>query len=112
MIDPGTSQANVLAGPRSVLWMPVVDVPPPSVTSPYTNFTRPVASSRTSSKFAVPVAGWKAARHSTTNCRFGGLPITAVKIPVPAWSVTRSSQSNEIDLPRPRPGSGQTLLHS
>jgi hypothetical protein len=43
------------------------------------------------SKFAVP-ARWKyAVRHSMTNCRFGWLPVTAVKIPSPAGVVSRSS---------------------
>ena len=43
------------------------------------------------SKFALP-ARWKyVVRHSITNCRFGWLPVTAVKMPEPAVCVSRSS---------------------
>src|SRR5215475_584869 len=51
----------------------------------------PELSGRMTSKFAVP-ARWKyVARHSITNWRFGGLPVTAVKIPSLVSSVRRSS---------------------
>jgi hypothetical protein len=52
----------------------------------------PEPSVKIASKFALP-ARWKyAARHSITNCRFGGLPIVAVKMPFPAPSVLRSAR--------------------
>jgi hypothetical protein len=45
---------------------------------------------KTISKLAVPVRWKYVVRHSTTNCLFGGLPTTAVKIPPPDSSVFRS----------------------
>jgi hypothetical protein len=52
----------------------------------------PEPSVRITSKFAFP-ARWKyVVRHSITNCRLGGLPIVAVKMPPPASSVRRSAR--------------------
>jgi hypothetical protein len=40
-------------------------------------------------------------RHSITNCRFGGLPIVAVKMPLPAPSVLRSARYGMKALSKP-----------
>src|SRR5437868_15539215 len=63
------------------------------------------------SKFtaAPPVKRW--ARHSTMNVRVGALPETAVKMPSPAWLVTRSSKYGKTDGPKVLVGR-QTLLKS
>jgi hypothetical protein len=50
-----------------------------------------VSSERMTSKLAVPVRWKYVVRHSITNCRFGALPSSAVKMPPPVSSVRRSS---------------------
>ena len=67
----------------------------------------PLPSVRTTSKFAVPERWKYVVRHSITNCRFGGLPITAVKIPPPVSSVRKSSWYGMNARSKPLIGSGR-----
>ena len=51
----------------------------------------PLSSEKMASKFALPERPKYVVRHSMTNCRFGGLPMTAVKMPSLVSSVRKSS---------------------
>ena len=64
------------------------------------------SSGRTISKFAVPDRWKYVVRHSITNSRFGGLPITVVKIPSLVSSVRRSPRYGISERSKPLIASG------
>ena len=66
--------------------------------------TTPPNSFSTIENLAWPAPLTYVVRHSTTNCRFGGVPVTAVKMPEPLEFVSRSSQSAIAARPRMRDG--------
>ena len=65
-----------------------------------------VSSERMTSKLAFPERWKYVVRHSITNCRFGALPSTAVKMPPPVSSVRRSSWYGMNARSRPLIGNG------
>jgi len=79
--------------PRVALpWRPMVVEAPWSTSAPNRILITSLPSLKIASKLALPVRFAYPVRHSMTNCRFGGEPVRAVKIPWPPPEVRRSSQ--------------------